>query len=282
VNLFLFQLQWELRKLFTRKQTYIGFLAFVLFDLVVLGMMESPVLRDAAQIYFLKDRHFRDPANFSGLTVARFLLSQSLNLLGFVSLALVGGDVVAREVEDGTMRFLLARPVPLWQMLLQKWIACAVYTVVLVCFLGMLALGVGLACAGTGNLLIFAPDEGVVAAYRFGPGLVRYGLGVLLQCVNLLTVTSVAFLISCCNVKPVSAAAFTLTLFFGDHLLREVPYLEPFRHLFLTSHVGYWFRIYEPAIPWRELFGNSALLLAVDVVLIATACWIFSRRDIKA
>ena len=117
------QLGWTLRAMAARRRTWLGFAAFLFLDLVVLGMMQSESLREAARHFYLKDRRFATPENFSGLTVAHFILTQSLGWLAPLFLALVAGDAVAREVEDGTMRMALARPVSRVRVLLLRWIA---------------------------------------------------------------------------------------------------------------------------------------------------------------
>ena len=48
---------------------------------------------------------------YQGLTLSIVIIAFSFTFLGGLYVALVSGDIVAKEVEDGTMRLVLARPV---------------------------------------------------------------------------------------------------------------------------------------------------------------------------
>src|SRR5207244_6626614 len=76
----------------------------------------------------------------SALTVAVVMLIPQILLLMPLYAALVGGDLVAKEVEDGTLRMILSRPISRFRLLLSKWLAGVVFSAVLVIVLGGTAL----------------------------------------------------------------------------------------------------------------------------------------------
>ena len=55
--------------------------------------------------------------------------------------ALVGGDMVAKEAEDGTLRMILSRPISRFRLLFVKWLAGVIFAALLVVVLGGTALG---------------------------------------------------------------------------------------------------------------------------------------------
>lgn len=281
MKLWLIQLGWTLRTFAGRRRTYLGFAIFVLFDLLVLGMMQSENIRDAARTFYLKYPQYSAPENFSGLTVARFILSQSLNLVGGLYLALVAGDVVAMEVEEGTVRTLLSRPVSRGRLLCHRAIVCIVYTFALVFFLAVVALGCGLLDRGSGNLLIVFPGERVPVAYAFWPGLVRYLLAIPLQAASLLTVTALAFMLSCTPMKPQAAAITALSIYLTDRFLHGASIFRSIRPYLMTTRMEEWIGIYRPQIPWESLLENCGQLLCLDFALIMVGWWVFRRRDLK-
>ena len=59
----------------------------------------------------------------SALTVAVIMLIPQILLLMPLYAALVGGDLVAKEVEDGTLRMILSRPISRFRLLFVKWVA---------------------------------------------------------------------------------------------------------------------------------------------------------------
>jgi ABC-2 type transport system permease protein len=110
MSLFMLQLRGELRKLFARKRTYIGFGAFLLIELLVLGLLQLPRVQGSFRKMIERAGYgFED--YFSGLTLAFLILTWTIFFLGALYLSLVAGDVVSKEVEDGTMRMILCRPV---------------------------------------------------------------------------------------------------------------------------------------------------------------------------
>ena len=92
-------------------------------------------------------------------------------LLPGLFLALVAGDMVSKEVEDGTMRMMLCRPVSRWRLGVLKYLACVVYTFALTAFYGLSALAAGTLYQGTGGLFAAWPPVHLFALYEPGPGL---------------------------------------------------------------------------------------------------------------
>ena len=136
--LFFRQLRLEIIKLFARKRTWIGFGAFFMLEIVMLFLLQ----RDGPKRFYgkfigmaggLLDEYYR------GLTLAFLVLAYSVLLLGALALALVGGDIVAKEVEDGTMRMTLCRPISRLRVLAVKYVTALFYCGVLAVFIGLSA-----------------------------------------------------------------------------------------------------------------------------------------------
>lgn len=281
MKLFYFQLRNELLKLFARKRTYIGFGAFLLVECVILFMLNLPKPK-AAFRHMIEQNGYAFGSYFSGPTLGMMMLMWTTFLLGALYLALVAGDVVAKEVEDGTMRMMLCRPIARSRLLLLKYLGCVGYSFALVIFVGLSALGTGILYKGLGGLFVFAPLERVFALHDLGPGLVRYLAALPLLALCLLTITSLAFLFSCLNMKPAAATIVTLSIFFFDSIFRNIPYFESLQPYFLTTHMSAWLRVLEAHIPWRRMIEDYAYLLAVDVTFVIVALAVFDRRDFKA
>src|SRR5438270_1260022 len=109
MSLFLFQLRNELKKLFARKRTYLGFAAFLLLESVILFMLNRPKPR-AEFRRLIEQNGYAFEQYFSGPTLGLQMLMWTTFLIGALYLALVAGDVMAKEVEDGTLRMMLCRP----------------------------------------------------------------------------------------------------------------------------------------------------------------------------
>src|SRR5436190_2801487 len=129
----------ELWKLFGKKRTYIGFGAFLLAqNAMLLAFRFTHWQRNMEQVLAGNGYLARDYV--SALTVALIMLIPQVLLLMPLYAALVGGDLVAKETEDGTLRMILSRPISRFQLLLAKWSAGIVFSAVLVTVLGFMAI----------------------------------------------------------------------------------------------------------------------------------------------
>lgn len=281
MRLFFRQLSGELRKLFARKRTFIGFGAFIAFEIVVMFLLRlEPVRRWMARL--ISNTGY-DPSQYlSGLTLAFMLVASTVLLLEGLFLALVAGDVVSKEVEDGTLRMMLCRPVSRGRILLLKGVVSILYTFALTAFVALTALGVGFLNSGVGGLFVFAPIDRVVTFYDFLPGLWRFLAAIPLLSLSLCTVTCLGFSLSCFNMKPAAATIVTLSILFADNILRLIPYFESIRGWFLTTKMSAWVRIFEYRIPWETMVEDYAWLMAINATLFLIAWQVFSQRDFKS
>ena len=109
--MFYLQLRNELWKLFPRKRSYIGFLMFLLAQNVIILLFRFTNGPRVSMIRTLEGNGYLAQQFISALTVATFMLLPIAYLLLPLYVSLVGGDLVAKEAEDGTLRMILSRPV---------------------------------------------------------------------------------------------------------------------------------------------------------------------------
>ena len=281
MSLFLLQLGGELRKLFGRKRTYIGFGAFLLIEILILVLLQLPKVQRSFR-HMIERSGYVFEQYFSGTTLAFEMLRWTIFFLGALYLALVAGDVVSKEVEEGTMRMILCRPVARWRVLVLKYLACVIYTFALIFFIGITALLAGLLRQGVGGLFVFAPVEGVFGLFEFGDGLRRYLCALPFLGLSLLTITSLGFMLSCFNMKPAAATIVTLSIFFIDVIFRNIPYFESLKQWFFTGHMATWLNVFQPRIPTAQMIEDYAYLLAVNLTLVMIGIVNFQQRDFKS
>jgi ABC-2 type transport system permease protein len=281
MSLFFLQLYGELWKLFARKRTYLGFGVFLALELVILLLFQLPKVQKSWR-HLLEDAGYGFDQYFSGITLAFQIVLGATTLLGGLYIALVSGDIVAKEVEDGTLRMTLCRPVSRLRLLAVKYLVCVIYTFSLTFFIGFSALLVGIARQGTGGFFVFQPLEKLFVVYDFGPGLVHYVGSLIPLALSLLSVTSLGFLLSCCNVKPAAATIATLSYFMADMIFRGIPYFETIKHWFITYHTESWYNALRSPLPWQTMLEDYAYLLGIDATFLLVAAAIFSSRDFKS
>lgn len=281
MNLFFLQLRGELLKLFARKRTYIGFGAFFGLEMVILILFQLPKVQRSWR-NIIEQAGYEFEGYFSGITLAFQILFWTVFLLGGLYIALVGGDIVSKEVEDGTMRMTLCRPVSRLRVLAVKYVACLIYTFALTAFIGASALGIGLLRQGVGGFFAFQPLQHLFVLYDFYPGLQRYAASLPLLAFTLVSVASLSFMLSCCNMKPAAATICTLTYFLTDSIFRSIPYFESLKPYFITSHVETWYNVYRSPIPWWKIAEDITYLTGVDATFLIIGIVVFSVRDFKS
>ena len=281
MGLFLLQLWHELVKLFARPRTYIGFGAFLFMEGMVITGLNFPKPR-AAFRHMIERAGFSFDHYFSGLTLGLQMVMWTVFLLGGLYLSLVAGDVVSKEVEEGTMRLMLCRPVARWKIVLQKYVACVVYTAVLTLFIGATALVAGVLYRGVGGLFAFSLSPHLFAIYETGPGLLRYLSAIPLLSLALMTFASIGFFFSCLKMKPAAATITTLSLLFFDSIFRQIPQFESYKPYFITEHMSVWLQVFVTRISWRDMAIDVSYLLALDATFVVLGVVAFGQRDFKS
>ena len=281
MSLFFLQLYGELWKLFARKRTYLGFGVFLGVEILVLALCQMPLgqqgLRRAIERFGAIFEQY-----FSGLTLAMIMVPITVILLGALFLALVGGDIVAKEVEDGTLRMTLCRPISRGRVLAVKYCTCVLYTVTLVFFIGLSALIAATLVRGKGGLFITAPEENLLALYEFHEGLRRYLTALPCLSLSLLTITTFSFQLSCWNMKPAAATIAAICLFFVDWILHFIPYFETYHPWMMTTHMSTWLNCFRQQIPWEKMVSDYAWLIGLDGTFLVIGAVVFCSRDFKS
>jgi ABC-2 type transport system permease protein len=280
---FLFFQQWraEWLKLLGRKRTYIGFVAFLLLELAVLAMVHLKGSNHFRTLILRQGQAFEE--YYSALTVAMILLMGSVFLLGGIYVALVAGDIVAKENEDGHLRMLLARPVSRVRLLLVKYLTCLGYTVLLVQFIAWTALLMGVALLGWGGGFFgLIPELGLTVLCDWDEGMRRYLMMSLSTSFTLMTVTSVAFMLSCLPIKPAAATIGALSYMLIDFILRNMGFMEDYKHLLFTHHMqaAGWVLADEPR--WAVVWRSFSVLGAMNLTFFLLGVGVFDARDLKS
>ncbi len=272
--MFWLQLRNELWKLFGKKRTYIGFGMFLAAQLTIVLIF---YYNDSAR------RHLTAAGEefFSSLTCATVMILPLAFILLPLYVALVGGDLVAKEAEDGTLRMILARPVSRVRLLLLKWFAGVIFSAGLVVALGGLALLFASIWFPWSDMYVLIPGE-MISAFDPATGWQRYVSAHLFMIIKAATIISLAFMFSCFNVKPAAATILALSFIFADHILRSIPYFADLKHWFITYHLNVWQYLLAQPIPWWRVGESMCILLGFNVTFLVIGCTAFHVRDIKS
>jgi ABC-2 type transport system permease protein len=274
------QLRNELWKLFGKKRTYIGFGAFLVAQNAMLLTFRFTHWRDSLQ-RLLEGNGYFAREYISALTVALIMLVPQVALLMPLYAALVGGDMVAKEAEDGTLRMILCRPVSRLRLLLVKWLAGMIFCAALVLTLGATALGFARLWFPWGGMFAFAPGM-MFNVLDPVHGVVRYGLSHCFLTLNASVILGLAFMFSCFNMKPAAATILALSFLFASFVMEQIPFFEAYQEYLLTYHFRAWLLSYGAPIPWTRLAESLCVLLAASLTAFLLGASAFQARDIKS
>ena len=279
--MFLIQLKNELWKLYGKKRTYIGFGAFVVVQSVMLLMFKYTHWQDQVQ-RVLAGNGYVASEYLSALTVALVMLLPQILLLMPLYIALVGGDLVAKEAEDGTLRMILSRPISRFRLLQVKWLAGIIFAASLVLALGVIALSFARLYFPWKGLFVFGEGAANFGVFPAGQGLELYAFSHVFLMVNAMTLLSVAFMFSCFNMKPATATILALSYLFMNLVLQNIPFFQPYENWFITHHFECWRLVFQTPAPWPQILQSETTLLAASATAFIIGTVIFHGRDIKA
>lgn len=282
MGMFLTQLGGELRKLFSRRRTYIGYIVFIVFEAVILLVFQLEKSKEGFGD-LMGQNGLAFEKYYSSLTITYMVMGFSMFLMGSIYFALVSGDIVAKESEDGNLRLVLSRPVSRLRVLLLKYAAVLVYTVSFVFFVGITGYLMSVMALGwEGGMFILNIKMKVFAFYpEWGDGALRLLLAAALIGASMCTLSTIGFMFSCFKIKPAAATIWALSILFVDMVLQEFPFFKPYEEFFVTFRMSNWVYALENHLPWAKLAESYAFLGGLNVTLFVIGWMAFQMRDFK-
>lgn len=279
--MFYLQLRNELWKLFGKKRTYIGFFMFLLAQNVIALVFRFTQASRPMERMLEMSGHLADPF-ISVLTIATIMLVPAAAFLLPLYVALVGGDLVAKEAEDGTLRMILSRPVSRFRLLVVKWLAGCCFSVLLVVALGVFGLAFSRLYFPWGGMFVWLPEQSIFSVFDAPTGLGRYVAGHLMLVTEAASIMCLALMFSCFNVKPAAATILALSLIFVSFIMEHIPYFKEYQNWFFTYHLHLWQFMFADKIPWWRVGQSLSLLAGFNATFLAVGITVFQIRDIKS
>jgi len=287
-------LQIELFKIFRKQRTYIGFAAIA----AIIFIIQLGLKFDGKSYLELLmgdiSESFDVPYDMvlNGYFVA-FVILNALLIHVPLLVALVAGDVVAGEANMGTLRLLMTKPVSRIELMLVKFTASVIYTILLLAWMAVLALLVSILLFGTNDILIARND--VIEQIQKADILWRYIAAFGFAGVALSTVAALAFLLSVLAENSIGPIVATMSIVIVLTILSElrIPmYDNTVKPYLFTSHMLAWKGFFYSksdsngtAISGSienlpAIMRSLGILLAYIVVFVTAAIWIFKKKDI--
>jgi ABC-2 type transport system permease protein len=269
----------EILKTYAKWRTYIGFIAVgVVVPLVEVGLkaegggLMRGVTRGLGEDFLLVGNLF------NGYFITYFILNSLWIHIPFL-ITLVAGDELAGEGTGGTFRLLLIHPPSRTRILLSKYLTTLLYTTSLVLFLALLALGLGAALFGTGDLLV--PGRTLTVIVRSDVPW-RMALTFALAVWSMWCVASLAFLFSSLVENAIGPIVGTMAVIIVFLVVTAAPVsmFETVRPWLFTTYLSVWQQAMEQPVPWSDIALHAGYLGLYSIGFYAAAWYIFATKDV--
>jgi len=265
----------ELRRQASRPRTRIALAFMIALPLIILAAFEFGGDGDDDGNGGGAFSSLVDVATSGGPNFALFTLFVSAGFLLVVVVALFFGDTIASEASWGSLRYLLAIPVPRARLLGVKLIVSMIYSAVALVLLVGTALVAGTLRYGWHPLRSTIADE--VPA---GTALLRIAACLGYIALSLLVVASLAFLLSVSTDAPLGAVGGAVLLHILSSILDQITALGTLR-LFLPTHYNdAWVGLLSTPVLVDSMVRGAISALSWALLFFGLAWWRFLRKDI--
>jgi ABC-2 type transport system permease protein len=285
-------LQIELFKIFKRPRTYIAFAAI---GAIVLLIQLAFYVDGKSYVGFMLqniDANFLIEGKVLNGYLVCYLILQTLLIHVPLLIALIGGDMIAGEANMGTLRLLVSKPISRTSLMLSKFTASAIYTLLLLIWMALLSLFFSLLIFGTGDLLVF--QSSVIIQISANDIFWRYVAAFGFAAIAMVTVAALSFLLSLFAENAIGPIVATMSIVIVCTILTtmDLPLFLSLKPYLFTSHMLGWKGFFDVQVGADKsaLTGSvmhlpailrSAGILAIHTVLfVAAAVFIFRKKDV--
>lgn len=291
-------LQIELYKISKRSRTYIAFAAITAIVLIFQfafkadGKSYMNLMLQSVQDSFDMDKSKAINGYFMCYIILNTLLIQVPILI-----ALVAGDAISGEANMGTLRLILTKPISRTQIILVKFAASFIFTILLLIWMALMALFLSLVIFGADDMLIFRVkgDESQILQITKDDIMWRYLAAFGYAAVALTVIAALAMLLSVFAENSIGPIIATVCIVIVCTVISNinVPIIDKnVKPWLFTSYLVGWKGFFyigtnaegEPLKGTLEnwpAIRNSLYILAAHIfLLLGITIIVFNRKDI--
>ena len=276
----------ELLKIVSQKKNYIA----VVGHLVLMSLCVVGVTRSADFYHFNEmDKLGIKLEDFQGLIdgqfFARMMIIPTFVILMPILICTVGGDLIAGEIQDGSLRLYASRTRKRTGIIFSKIVAMFLFSFAYCIYFGLSSLLAGYLFFGWGN-------SQIIPLFQMGVGtdleimssaqaLLKYVMVVIYYSFSVMTLGCLTLFFSTLFNRMTSATVAGITLYFVSYILEGLPFLTSLK-FYYPSHVMngcvlFWL---DPVPIWR-VAHNFTYLIFYLVIFCAATLISFNNKDIS-
>lgn len=282
----------ELFKIFSRPRTFISFGAIA----ALVGIIQFGLKLDGDSYIEFMLRDVSVSLDVEGKVLNGYLICFIILQLLLVHVPLlitiVAGDLISGEANMGTLRLLLTKPVSRTEVILAKFGAAAIYTLIILVWMAILALFVSLLIFGSGDMLNLKADY-IVQLKSFDI-MWRYLAAFGFAAIAMLTVAALGFFLSIFAENSIGPIVATMSIIIVFTILStlDIPVFNAIKPFLFTTHMIGWKGFFDVKVTAdneaiigsvqnlnRVLQAAGILVLHIIGFLVASI-WVFKKKDI--
>lgn len=284
----------ELFKVFRKPRTFIAFGAIT----AIVGLIQMGFYVDGESYINFGMQALSDSFEVDGKILNGYLLAYIIlqTLLVHVPLliALVSGDMISGEANMGTLRLLITKPVSRARLISAKFLASAIYTMLLLLWMAVWALFVSMLVFGTDDMIIMKSE--VVTQVLASDTMWRYVAAFGFASLAMITVSSLAFFLSIFaenSIGPIIACMSIVIVFTILNTL-DLPIFNLVKPYLFTSHMLGWKGFFDVKVNAdnEQIIGSienlpavmrSAMILVLHIIgFWLASVMVFRKKDIMS
>lgn len=270
----------EIFKIAAKPRSYIGFAAiFAIVVIIQIALYADGEAYLDFLIQSLNQTFEIEGMDFNGNLVG-FIILQTLIIQMPLLVALVSGDAISGEIQGGTIRSLLTKPVSRSRIVWAKFIAAELYTLLLILWLGILAWIVSLLFFGPGDLVVLKSDALVIVrnadtVWRF---LSAFGVAFL----SLSVVVALSFLLSAFAENSIAPIIITMSIILLFTIIGtfDIPVFNQIKPFLFTTHMIVWRNFFDRPLPVEQIAQSTGIMALHIVVFLGATLIYFNKKDI--
>ena len=282
----------ELYKVFRKPRTYIAFMAIA----VIVGLIQLGFYADGDNYIQFGMQSLSDSFDIGGNILNGYLMAyiilQTMLMQVPLLIALVSGDMISGEANLGTLRLLVTKPVSRTMLILAKFTASNIYTIILLIWMAIWSLGISVLVFGANDLLILKSEQ--VTQILASDVLWRYVAAFAYACLAMITVSSLAFFLSLFAENSIGPIMATMSIIIVFTILNtlDLPIFSGIKPFLFTSHMLGWKGFFDVKLNAdnEQIIGSieniRSVLISASILLLHTLGFLFAsiivfkRKDI--
>jgi ABC-2 type transport system permease protein len=272
----------EVFKLLKSKVFYMSFVMLIIFVMLMLwGFYTYSKHKTAGQVEFKYT--YENPSYFNGLIFTLYSAYFGFQLIIPISVSISAGTQIAGEARAGTLRTLLTRPVSRATLFFAKYLLSILNVYLLLAFFILFNLLIGLVLVGWGDLSLYPGPLNLVqepSRLQEGDALTRFFYATFTGTWSLMTLATMAFLMSVLFENPIVASFTALTVYVMFNVVGRVDFFTDLRPYLFTTDMEFWRDVFKPIIPLDELLYRACRCGMYIITFLLSGLVVFERKDI--